>query len=304
MAWNYYFKDRTGAQNGPVSIEELKSLIRAGRIAPDCLVWPEGGEPAQAGAIPLLFEDFAHFNSGGGAQGLAGGGPLQGSFSGWGLFWRSIVAGLGIILIVPAPWAGPWLYGWIASRVSLPNGRALRLESGAAPLFFFLALAVIVPAVVAGGAAAYDPAAARSGGIIALRLVGQIASIIFSYLLVRWFSRALRSEDGAFHVAFEGGFWAYLGWEILLILSVFTIIGWAWVLRYRTRWICRRTVGTHAFEFTGTGWGILGVALLTILGSLLIVTAPWLIAWFYNWFISKIIVTPAAENPALAQRAA
>ena len=52
MAWNYYFKDRPGAQNGPVSLEELVTLAKSGRVPPEGLVWAEGGEPQAAASHP------------------------------------------------------------------------------------------------------------------------------------------------------------------------------------------------------------------------------------------------------------
>jgi hypothetical protein len=304
MAWNYYFKDRSGAQNGPVSFEELVRLARAGRLAPDCLVWPEGGAPRAARDMPDI---VAAMNTPAPAGGAGGGGPLQADFPVWGLFWRMLAFGFGILPIIPAAWLGPWYYGWQASRVRLPNGPRLHLEaafaSGAA-LFFFLALATVAPAIYDGVAVAADPAATQRADVGAVRLIGQVAQLICQYQILRWFSGALRSEDGALRVAFSGGFWPYLGWTVLAGLSIFTIIGWAWVVRFATRWICRNTTGTHAFEFVGEGLSILWRTIVLILASIFIIPIPWVIAWFANWFVSQIVVTPGAENPALAQSVA
>lgn len=301
MAWNYYFKDRSGAQNGPVSLEELIEVARAGRLAPDCLVWPEGGVPKPARDIPEIVAAMrAPTNSV-----LAGGGPLQADFPVWELLWRSVVFTLGIIFIVPAPWAGPWFYGWLAARVRLPNGRRLHLDSpfaASAALFFFFALAAVAPAIYTVAVGADHPGAAKGADVQAIRLVGNVVEFVCSFLLIRWFSRALRSEDGALRVGFEGGFWPYLGWNMLAGFSIFTVIGWAWVARFLMRWICRNTLGTHAFEFVGEGSSILWRTILLVFGAAFIIPIPWLAAWYYNWFVSQIVVTPGVENPALARQ--
>ena len=119
MAWNYYFKDRSGAQNGPVSLEELVTLAKSGRIPPDAWVWAEGGEPQAAASHPALAGIFAQIAS----APATGVGPLEPSFPVWGLFWRSIVLLFAFAFIIPAPWAGLWYYRWLAEHVALA-GRA------------------------------------------------------------------------------------------------------------------------------------------------------------------------------------
>ncbi|MBB4198188.1 hypothetical protein CCR94_08685 [Rhodoblastus sphagnicola] len=286
MTWNHYFKDRTGAQNGPVSFEELLIVARAGRIAPDCLVWPEGGEPRPARDIPEL---AAAINA------PAGGSPLRGDFPVWNLFWRSLVTGFGFFLVVPAPWLGLWFYRWLAGRISLPNGRRLALESAFATpavLFLGLALSIVAPAVYAGIVAAGDPGAAERADVATIRLVASAVEFACSFLILRWFVGALRSEDGALDISFRGGFWAFFGWNLALGLSILTIVGWAWVARYMARWTCRNIAGSHSFEFVGEGVEILWRTLVVVFGSLLIIPIPWLVAWYYTWFVAQIVTAP------------
>ncbi len=337
MAGNFYFKDRSGAQNGPVTSDELVALARAGRIAPDCLVWAEGGEPAPAGQFPDLAEVF------GGAPGPSaspGQGPMIGDFSGWGLIWRGFVFGCGVALIVTAPWAGRWFYGWIASRLSLANGAKLRLEStlqSCGHLFVIWGVAAIGPAAYRiWNVATFGPAPFRPDpGHVLVNLVGNVCIVVVSYMIVRWFARSLRSADNSLDIEFTGGFWAYFGWDILMVLSIFTVIGWAWVIKGKMRWMCQRTVGSHSFEFIASGWQILwrfcatilavllptgllyGVAarmfthgdkglgiLFTLLGmAAFFYMIAWTVRWIYNWLISQVVVAPGAA-PAAFQRAA
>jgi hypothetical protein len=110
----------------------------------------------------------------------------------------------------------------------------------------------------------------------------------------------LRSQDGALAIRFVGGFWPYLGWNLLIGLSVITLIGWAWVLPLMLRWMCRNILGTHSFDFVGEGSGILWRVIVLIFGCLFILPIPWLFAWFYNWFVSQFVVAPAAEQSMAA----
>jgi hypothetical protein len=290
---NFYFKDRAGNQYGPVSPDELLAIARAGRLAPDCLVWPEGGAPKAARDIPEIAAAMASP-----APNTPGAGPMRGDFPVFDFFVRSLAAGVGLFLVIPAPWLGLWFYRWFASRISLPDGRRLALESAfrpAAILFTGFALSIVAPSLY-GGAVGGDSAAARAD-VSMVQLIGSIAQIGFSYLILRWFVDALRSEDGALRIAFIGGFPGFLGWNLLLALSIFTIIGWAWVARFMGQWICRNISGSHRFEFVGAGLEILWRTLVVAVGAILIVPIPWLIAWFYAWLVSQIVATPAAEAP-------
>ncbi len=292
MAWNYYYKDRAGGQNGPVSLEELAALARAGRMAPDCHVWAEGGEPGRADKIPALAEAFQSLP---GAAASSGSGPLQPELPVWGLFWRSIAASIGIAFVIPAPWAGLWFYRWITGRIALPNGRPLFLQSSVNQCWpIFVGLGLVGAAL---GFVEPTPTGETVAGVLL------IFHAVLAFLLTRWLSRAVRSEDGALKVSFEGGFWTFLGWSVLFLFAVETIIGWAWILKLMMRWICRQTMGTHQFEFVGSGVSILWRSFAAALGCAFILPIPWMIRWYTRWFISQIVVTPAAADVALPQAA-
>jgi hypothetical protein len=289
MAWNYYFKDRSGAQNGPVTLDELVALAKAGRIAPDCLVWGEGGEPMQAAKHPALAAIFAHTTTA-----LAvGGGPLQPSLPVWGLFWRSLVAIIGIALVLPAPWAGLWLYRWVTEHVALPGGRRLSLESSLGECWYIFAGMGLVQY--------FGPAFAKTDAQFLASIFALALSVWLNVRLIDWFCRSLRAESGGLSLAFEGGFWPYLGWVLLVMISTLTIVGWAWVVKYQIRWICSKIVGTHGFEFVASGWGLLWRSVLVAFGFLFILPIPWALNWFFNWYLSQFVVTSRAASAAVAQ---
>jgi hypothetical protein len=282
MAGNYFFKDRGGARNGPVSLDELAELARAGRLAADDAVWAEGGAPSPAESVPELATAFRDLRVPASASGI---GPLQSWLPVWGLFWRSVVASLGIFLVVTAPWAGLWFNRWFAGRIALPNGVRLFLQGDIDqcwPIFVGFGL-------IGLGLGLVNPS--PTGEIVAGVLL--LLNAALSFWLMRWFSRELRSEDGSLKVSFEGGFWTFFGWSVLFLFAVETVIGWAWILKLMLRWICFQTMGTHEFEFTGTGLGILWRTFAAALGCAFILPIPWMIRWLSSWFLSQIVVTAA-----------
>jgi hypothetical protein len=292
MTWNYFFKDRSGGQNGPVSLDELIALAKVGRIAPDCLVWSEGGEPAPAGQNPSLAAVFGAAPVVGGA---GGGGPLIPDLPAWGLFWRGVVLSIGVALVVTAPWAGLWFYRWVSSRISLAAGQRLSLQSEVGdcwPIFVGIGLTQVIPVYFKGGWA--------HGSV---QLLCSLASMALAWMLVGWFCRSLRSENGALNIAFQGGVGPYIGWSLLMGLSIFTIIGWAWVLKFQMRWICRNVVGSHAFDFVGSAWEILWRTFAMVIGCMFILPIPWVLSWYANWVVSQFVVTPGAAASALQQAA-
>jgi hypothetical protein len=287
MAGNYFFKDRAGARNGPVSLDEIVALARAGRLGAEDEVWAEGGAPEPAGSLPELATAFQDLRVPATASGI---GPLHPCLPVWELFWRSIVASLGVALVVTAPWAGLWFTRWFAGRLALPSGVRLFLQGDidqSWPIFVGFGL-------IGLGLGLVNPN--PTGEIVAGVLL--LLNAALSFWLTRWFSSALRSEDGSLKVSFEGGFWTYFGWSVLFLFAVETIIGWAWILKLMLRWICSQTVGTHEFEFAGTGLGILWRTFAAALGCAFILPIPWMIRWLSNWFITQIVVTPAAASAA------
>ncbi len=327
MAWNFYFKDRSGAQNGPVSLEELTTLAKSGRIAPDSLVWAEGGEAMAAAKHPELTAIFAQIA----AAPAAASGPLQPSFPVWELFWRSIVFAFAILLIVPAPWAGLWFYRWLAEHVALPGGRPLSLESSLSQCWYIFA-----GMGLAGSLGHFLPHDQPQELLVA-QIIVLVPIEWLSVRLVDWFCRALRVESGGLSLAFEGGILPYFGWilmlellpevsafvylgafavmfintawaffgaMLLLAVSISALIGWPWVLKYQMRWLCSKVVGTHAFEFVGTGWNLLWRLFVVLFAFSFLLPAPWALRWFVEWFVSQIVVTPRAAAGAEAMQAA
>jgi hypothetical protein len=211
-------------------------------------------------------------------------GPLRPSFPVWGLFGRALLYVVGQVLIVPAPWTVTGFYRFLSEHVSLPDGRGLRFAGQPGDIWYILiGLALL-------GWLHNVHHAGVSGAVT-------LATILLTVPVLRWFCASLRTEDGQLKVSFDGETLAWLGWNILLIVSVLTVIGWAWVLKAAMQWMCRNTSGTVGFTFNATGLSILGHALLLALMCIFIIPIPWAMRWYANWFASQFsVVAPSAAG--------
>jgi hypothetical protein len=279
MSSNFWYLDRDHTQRGPVGEDEFGRLIRQGVITRETQMWTAGmGEWRPAGEVPSvasLFGPPAVPLGGGAPAGAAATGPLNSAIPVWGLFWRSVVTIIWVVLIIPAPWVGPWFYKWLCERVSLPDGRSLAFSGKPGDIWYVF---------VAWGALTWI-GQFKEGRYELLTIV---LSWILGVLLLKWLCAHASTADGRLRLSFEGGYLPYIGWNILLLLSAFTIIGWAWVMKYMLRWICQSVRGTAEFAFTGNGLDILWRTVVVVLLSILIIPIPWMMRWYMRWLLSQV----------------
>lgn len=57
----------------------------------------------------------------------------------------------------------------------------------------------------------------------------------FFYVIISWFTQNVHPSSGT-ALSFHRSWFALIGWWLLSLLSVFTIIGWAWVYSAMGRW--------------------------------------------------------------------
>ncbi len=209
---------------------------------------------------------------------LSSAGPLRPDFPVWGLFGRALLYLVGQILIVPAPWTVTGFYRFVCQHISLPDGRSLRFTGQPADIWYILiGLAILV----------WLHNVHHAGVIGAVTL----ATILLTMPVLRWFCANLSTEDGQFKLSFDGETLAWLGWNVLLAVSVLTVIGWAWVLKAMMQWICRNIRGTVRLTFNATGLSILGHGLLLALMCVFVIPIPWAVRWYADWFASQFSVS-------------
>jgi hypothetical protein len=192
------------------------------------------------------------------------------SFLGW-----SLVFIIGLLLVIPAPWAATGFYRWMASRVSVPSRPNFAFTGQVGDIWYIF---------VALGLMAY----ADFTGISSLKYILIALQAFLSWMTVRWIAANLSSNGERLPVVFSGSALGYVGWYLLMYLSVITIIGWAWVITAWMRWICRNIEGTRReVLFNATGWEVLWRSVLFGLGCALLIPIPWVMRWYTSWYVSQ-----------------
>jgi hypothetical protein len=283
MSDRSWFYASQGQQQGPYPEIQLRDLIARGAVAADTLVWSQGMAGwEKAGDIPGLFSGAAGPpglpRSGGsmaGAGGQAGGGPLSIDVDVWELLWRTLLLWIGCLFIIPVPWLVVMYCRWTVSRVQVPQHRQLDFTGKPLDLWWFLAAVALAIAV-------------EVAGIHSLNILMLLVQVALYWFFLKWFVANISADGQPLAFAFRGSFWTYLGWYLLTIISVITIIGWAWVTAAWIRWICRHIDGTRREAvFNGSGWEILWRTVVFSLLAGLIIPIPWVLAWYTRWFVSQ-----------------
>lgn len=284
-------------QEGPYSEDEFRDLIARGNIRADTYVWADGMPAWQfAGDVPGLLSSgrgspaMPRQGASAPVHGDQSGGSFSIDFGIWDFVWRSLVFFVGSIFIIPAPWLLVWYLKWLVPCVRVPGRPNLSFEGTAmtvVPWYFgYLVFAIAISLI-------------GSQLLSNLMIVVQLA---LYWLLAKWLVANLASNGQPLGLSFSGTVWAYLGWNILAILSIFTIIGWAWVYSAWTRWFCRNVQGTHrAVIFNGSGLDLLWRGIVTVVGCVFIIPIPWVVRWYWQWLASQFAAVPrdAASERAI-----
>jgi len=284
MSNRNWFYAAEGQQKGPLPEAQLRDLIVRGTVRPDTLVWTDGMAGWQkAGEIPGLVPGAAAppaFQQPGGpppvvASGSYSGGALSADFPIWGLFGRSLLLFIGQIFVIPAPWTATGLYRAMTPHVRVP-GRP-NLEFTGQPLDIWYVFVVL-------GLLTYSGAA--NSTIVSLLCL--VLQAFLGWMIVRWVFSRLSSNGQELPISFKGSPLVYIGWQLLMIISAITIIGWAWVMTAWMRWICRNIEGTRReVTFNASGLDVLWRTLVFMIGCAFLIPIPWVLRWYSNWYISQ-----------------
>ncbi|MBB4257836.1 MULTISPECIES: DUF4339 domain-containing protein [unclassified Bradyrhizobium] len=296
-----WFYASEGKQQGPFPEGQFRDLVAQGVVRPDTLVWTEGmagwqkaaeipGLVGGGGAPPMIPAGGPPMVGSGGYAGGGGGvaGSLAVDFGVLEFTWRSIVLMIGMIFVIPAPWAFVWYTQWIVSCVKVPGRPNLSFTGSAMTLvpwyFGFIVLAIALAFV----------------GSQLLSNLLFIVQIVLYWLLIKWMVANLASNGQPLGLSFTGSIWAYIGWSLLFGISIITIIGWAWVAAAQMRWFCRSIEGTRReIVFKGSGLGILWRGIVAAILCSLIIPIPWVYRWIMNWFASETVLAPRGSQAAM-----
>jgi hypothetical protein len=291
MSERSWFYAAQGQQQGPFPEAELRSLIARGTITPDTLVWTDGMAGWQrAQDIPGLTSPSARppatpqpgvnrdagYSAGDlyGASGGHDGERLSFEPGLWSLFGRSIIYGIGILLIIPAPWVATSFYRWVAPQVQIPERPNLAFHGQVGDIWYaFVGIGLLTYVGFGGGF---------------LHLLAFVGQGYLSWMVLRWIAGNLSSNGQPLPIAFEGSVLTYIGWHLLLGISAITIVGWAWVVTAWMRWNCRNVVGTRReILFNASGLSLLWRTLVFALACSFIIPIPWMLRWYSKWYASQ-----------------
>src|ERR1700694_2285457 len=274
MSNRSWFFASEGKQQGPYPEAQLREFIANGAVTAETLVWTEGMAGWQkAGEIPGLLktDSGSPVVSGAGtfpASGVPAGGSLWADFSIWALLGRALLLLIGFLLVIPAPWVATSFYRWFIERLRVPQRPNLGFTGKPGDIWYVFVIQGLC--AYAGFSDAWYPP------LIVIPL-----QALLSWLTIRWIAAKLSSDGHRLPLNFAGSALGYIGWYLLLYVSVLSIIGWAWVITAWMRWLCRNIAGTRReIVFNASGWQILWRTLVYAFLMVLIIPIPWAMGWY------------------------
>jgi hypothetical protein len=280
MASRSWFFATGGQQHGPYSEDQLRDLIGKGHIRPDTYVWSEGMAGWQfASDIPGLLSGGARPPafpvSGTSPAHFAGTGLLAFEGGTWALLGRTLLVALGNLLVIPAPWVVTGFYRWFVSQLRVPQRPNLGFTGQPGDIWYVFVLLALC-------------GYAGLSGVPYLQYILVPVQGYLSWMTARWFVANISSNGQRLPLTFAGEPLIYVGWYVLGVVSIVTIIGWAWVMAAFLRWVCHNIAGTRReITFVAGGWPLLWRTILFALGSMLVIPIPWVLNWYTRWIVSQ-----------------
>jgi hypothetical protein len=203
---------------------------------------------------------------------------------GWGL-----LAALLSLLIIPAAWGAASLCRWFVRNLSFSDGTHASFEGRGGEVWGYFIITVLLGLVPQLSRMTEDMKASFFVAIGLSILLLPITAAVW-LKITRWFFSKIKLSCGT-DLSFKGRYLPYLGWMLLVSLSVYTIIGWAWASVAMLRWVCRNIDGGESeVVFLGSGWGLLWRSFLAALASILIIPIPWVTVWIIRWFTTNMVI--------------
>jgi len=201
----------------------------------------------------------------------------------------SILSILLFLCVIPAAWGATSLLRWGMERIERTDGGHIRFEGRGGqvwPLFIALIALIILPQC----AHSLFGRPEGPGFILLLTLVLLPLIAAVKLAIYRWIIDNLRLTPGG-QARLTASYGGYLGWLVILNASIFTLVGWAWVVPALLRWLAGSVQGDgYGLEFVGTGWGLLWRAALWTVGILFVIPIPWVLRSVYGWFTDNTVL--------------
>ena len=190
------------------------------------------------------------------------------------------------LLIIPTGWGVASLSQWYVRNVRFSDGTYAWFEGNGSQIWWYFVVQGLLSFL------------GNYFRLLPLTLASIFVDAWVNLMVLRWFARNSRLSTGE-RPGFTGTYWPLLAFSVLLVLSFFTIIGWAWVLSGLMGWICQNLhIGSKQGLFVGNGLAFLWRGVVAILASLPIVTIPWAWLWFAKW-LTRCVVFEDRAAPAV-----
>ena len=200
-----------------------------------------------------------------------------------GLFGWSLLFGICLILVVPAPFAFVSFWRWLYGHLVPSDGRFLEFKGQPGDVWVFTTAYGVLLWSSGFVEGIWEDNEIIVGIATLIRLIGTFVMMWWGLRLTAfWTNRDNR------RLGFGGSLLGIVGWNLLTYVGFVTIIGWAWVYEFFSRWIAGYVQGLNGtLNFIGKGHQILWRAFATLLFCIPIVTIPWATLWFYAWYVEQ-----------------
>lgn len=227
---------------------------------------------------------------------------IRAQFHGTGLQYVgwALASSLLAYLVVPAAWGYTAFWRWLVRSIRFSDGTRAVYRGQATDVWGSCALLALlgyvswIPHILAS--AADEPGLVYLVYVVLIVLMP--ASAALHQHILRRLIGSVELSTGTRPV-FVGAYGPILGWALLVYVSAFSIIGWAWAGAAAMRWYCSqiRTPGS-VLAFRARGHEVLWRGIVAYLACFGIISIPWAVNWFLRWFIRNVAVVQAgAQQP-------
>ena len=201
------------------------------------------------------------------------------------LLWYASIVG------IPVGWT--YTVRWVLENIELSGGPKLSFRGRAAEAYVYFLLTAVFSVLNRQDPTTWDVLRGLEPPLLGLIVLAMWICLLATQGLVywnlyRWVCTNVSLSSGS-TLMFHGGVWRYIGWTILQVLSIFTVVGWAWVQTAFLRWQLgqTRTSGTQ-LQFRGSGFGVLWRTVGATAACILIVPIPWVVTYMIGWYLANI----------------
>lgn len=201
---------------------------------------------------------------------------------------------VGTALVIPLAWVSAAVARWLCRSTTFSDGTTVEFRGTGEEVVVWHVFYVLT---LAGQQAAfYAVADAGAWAFIAVFFISYVVLIAIIHTLIKWFVFNAQLSSGP-QLSFAGSYLGLFGWYLALAVSIYSIIGWAWVVTAMYRWLARYTRGRGVvFQFRASGLEMLWRGAVTAVASAFLVPIPWVWVWFTRWLIQQITLTRKVED--------